>query len=233
MKFPMQWLIPAATAIWGIWTWAHNEERARTIEKKRLSALYVNPFMAACEDLQSRIYSILKLDGLPTLRRRYSDGSHAEETLYLIVRYFGWLMTVERHGEYTKSPVVMELASAVRSAFSISTAPHEVGPFNFFYPEQRALGKMVMVAREGQYGLENDTISLYDFKARLAVPPLSESEAVTETLAALRETENASSLAGRHRLAEAQGHLVDLLNYLEAEEGYTLFRGKRRKCSEG
>ena len=232
MKFPLQWLIPAATAVWGIWTWAHNEERARTIEKRRLSALYVNPFMAACEDLQSRIYSILELDGLPTLRRRYSDGSHAEETLYLIVRYFGWLVTVGRHGEYTQDPVVMRLATAVRSAFSVSTSPNEVGPFNFFFPEQRALGKIVMVKTEGQYGIEDDTISLYDFKARLASPPLSNSEAITETLTALRQAEDAVGLAGRHRLARAQCHLVDLLAYLEAQEGYTLFRGERKKCRE-
>ncbi len=230
MNFPMQWLIPAATAVWGIWTWAHNQERERRIEQERISALYVNPFLSACEDLQSRIYSILDLDGLPTLRRRYSNGAHAEETLYLIVRYFGWLVTVERHGQYTKDPEVMELASTVRSAFSVSKSPHEVGPFNFFYPEQRALGKVVMITREGQYGIENDTISLYEFKARLALPPLSESESVLETLEALRKAKDAKSLVGRERLAKAQSHLVELLGYLESKEGYTLFRGERKKC---
>lgn len=226
----MQWLIPAATAVWGIWTWAHNQERERRIERERISALYVNPFLSACEDLQSRIYSILELDGLPTLRRRYSNGAHAEESLYLIVRYFGWLVTVERHGQYTKDPVVMELASAVRSAFSVSKSPNQVGPFNFFYPEQRALGKLVMITREGQYGIESDTISLYEFRARLASPPLSESESVMETLESLRNAKDAQSLVGRERLAQAQNHLVELLGYMEAEEGYTLFRGKRKKC---
>ncbi len=229
-NFPMQWLIPAATAIWGIWTWAHNQERQRRVERERLSALYVNPFLFACEDLQSRIYNILELDGLPTLRKRYSGGGHAEETLYLIVRYFGWLVTIERHGKYTKDAVVMNLASAVRSAFSISTSPGQVGPFNFFYAEQRALGKLVMLSREGQYGTENDTISLYEFRTRLASPPLSESESVMETLASLRNAKDATSLAGRERLAAAQRHLVDLLGYLEAQEGYTLFRGERLKC---
>ncbi len=186
--------------------------------------------MSACEDLQSRIYSILELGGLSTLRRRYSDGSHAEETLYLIARYFGWLVTVERHGEYTRDPIVIRLASAVRSAFSVATSPNEVGPFNFFYPEQKALGKLLMIQREGRYGIEDDTISLYDFRARLASPPLSESESIKETLDALRQADHASSLRGRERLAEAQGYLVDLLGYLETQEGYTLFRGERRKC---
>ena len=227
---PLQWLIPAVTAAWGIWTWAHNQSRERRIERARLSALYVTPFLSACEDLQSRIYSILELEGLPTLRRRYSSGAYAEETLYLIVRYFGWLVTMERHGPYTDDPVPLQLATAVRSAFSVSESPHEVGPFNFFLPEQKALGKLVMMTREGEYGIENDTISFYDFTARLASPPLSESESITETLEALRNADDAGSLAGRERLAKAQGHLVDLLGYLEAKEGYTLFRGKRKKC---
>jgi hypothetical protein len=37
--------------------------------------------MSACEDLQSRIYNILELGGLRTLRKRYPDGAYAEEIL--------------------------------------------------------------------------------------------------------------------------------------------------------
>jgi len=77
-----QWVIPLATAAWTVWTWAADRERERSRERARISALYISPFLSACEDLQSRIYSILELDGIPTLRRRYPDGSYAEETLY-------------------------------------------------------------------------------------------------------------------------------------------------------
>ncbi len=229
----MQWLIPLATAAWAVWTWAADHQRERKAERQRISALYVNPFLAACEDLQSRIYSILELGGLQALRKRYPDGSYAEETLYLIVRYFGWMVAVERHGPYTQDPVVMRLDASVRRAFAGSSRAHHVGPFNFFKPEQKALGKLIMTTLEGQHGVELDTISYYEFKERLASPPLSDSESVKETLAALRATEDASSLKGRDRLVTVQNYLVDLCNYVEKREGYTLFPGERQKCVPG
>ena len=226
----MQWLIPLATAAWAVWTWAGDRARERNKERTRISALYVNPFLSACEDLQSRIYSILELDGLPTLRKRYPDGSYAEETLYLIVRYFGWAVAVERHGEYTQDPVVMRLGSAVRRAFSTASSVEQVGPFNFFHSEQKGMGKLVMTTIEGQYGVEPDTISYHEFKKRLGSPPLSESESLKETLEALRSANDAQGLPGRERLAEVQNHLVDLLSYVEEKVGYSVFDGSRKKC---
>jgi hypothetical protein len=71
--------------------------------------------------------------------------------------------------------VVTRLAEAVRNAFATSDAAFPVGPFNFFHPEQKALGKIVMNRQEGQHGAELDTISYYEFKERLASSPLSES----------------------------------------------------------
>jgi hypothetical protein len=226
----MQWLIPVATAVWAVWTWASDLDRERRKERARISALYVNPFLSACEDLQSRIYSILELEGLPTLRRRYPDGSYAEETLYLIVRYFGWMIAVERHGPYTEDPVVMRLMSAVGSAFATSLSPPQVGPFNFFHSEQKALGKLMMTTMEGQLGVELDALSCYEFKKRLASPPLSDSVTLKESLEALRNADDAETLPGRDRLMEVQNHLVELLAYAEKKVGYTLFQGERKKC---
>ena len=160
--------------------WATDRERERATERARISALYVNPFLSSCEDLQSRIYSILELGGLDSLRKRYPDGSYADETLYLIVRYFGWAVAVERRGQYTQDPVVMPLGSAVRSAFSTAPSAQQVGPFNFFHPEQKAMGKLVMTTKQEQYGLEPDTISYHDFKKCLNTPPISESESLRD-----------------------------------------------------
>jgi hypothetical protein len=174
----MQWLIPLATAAWAVWTWAGDRERERKKERARISALYVNPFLSACEDLQSRIYSILELGSLSALRKRYPDGSYAEETLYLIFRYFGWAVAVERHGEYTQDPEVMRLGSSVRSAFSTTSSSQQVGPFNFFHAEQKAMGKLVMTTIEGKHGVEPETISYHEFKKRLDSPPMSESESL-------------------------------------------------------
>jgi hypothetical protein len=88
-----------------------------------------------------------------------------------------------------------------------------------------------MSRAQGQHGLELDTISSYKFKERLALPALSNSQSVQQSLQALRDAENAENLPGRNRLERAQHHLVDLLNYLEAKEGYRLFVGERKKCS--
>jgi hypothetical protein len=196
-----------------------------------MAALYVSPFLSACEELQSRIYKILELGGLEALRKRYPDGSYAEETLYLIVRFFGWSVAVSRYGPYTQDAEVIRLATACRRAFSTSNASRPVGPFNFFIPEQKALGKIIMHSVEGEFGRELDTISYYEFKERLASAPLLDSASVKETLEELRGTKNAKTLSGRERLAEAQSHLVDLLSYLESQERYSLFPGERKKCA--
>jgi hypothetical protein len=196
-----------------------------------MAALYVSPFLSACEELQSRIYKLLELGGLGSLRQRYPDGGYAEETLYLLVRFFGWSAAVSRYGPYTQDAEVIRLATACRRAFSTSSAKRPVGAFNFFIPEQKALGKIVMHSIEGEFGREMDTISFYEFRERLEDPPLSESAAVKETLEALRKAKDSRALPGRERLAQAQSHLVDLLAYLEEREGYSLFPGRRRKCA--
>ncbi len=225
-----QWLIPVATAIWAVWTWAADRKLDRENERARIAALYVNPFVSASEDLQSRIYSILEQGGLRTLRKRYPDSSYAEETLYLIVRFFGWMVAVERHGPYTQDPAVMRLMSSVSSAFATASSAQQVGPFNFFHPEQKDLGKLVMTTIVEADNLEPDTISCHEFKKRLASPPWSDSASVQETLEALRSADDGGDIPGHDRLAEAQNHLVDLVAYIEAKEGYTLYQGERKKC---
>ena len=113
IAFPTTWLVPAATAAWAVWTWAHENALERERERARITALYVNPFLSACEDLQSRIYKIIELEGLSKLRERYPDGSYAEETLYLIVRFFGWLAAVSRYGPYTQDASMIKYAAAL------------------------------------------------------------------------------------------------------------------------
>ena len=227
----MQWLIPVTMGLWAVWTWSQQREQEFLTERARLAALYVNPFMSACEDLQSRIYSILELGGLRTLRKRYPDGAYAEEVLYLIVRYFGWAAALSRYSPYSQNPVVTRLAEAVRDAFATTGPGFPVGAFNFFHPEQKALGKMVTSRMQGEHGIELDTISSYKFRERLASPALSNSQSVQQSLVALRNAADAENLPGRNRLEKAQHHLVDLLQYLEDREGYRLFAGERKKCS--
>ncbi len=231
MKLPTAWLVPAATAVWAVWTWAHEQSLEREKERERMTALYVNPFLSACEDLQSRIYKLLEIGGLSSLRDRYPDGAYADETLYLIVRLFGWMAAMNRYGPYTQDPVVIKYSAAVRRAFATSRNGCPVGPFNFFAAEQKALGKIVMHSMEGEYGAEMDTISYYEFREVVrSAHRMPSSAAVTQTLEAMRAARNIEDLDGRQRLAKVQTHLVDLLDYLEAKEGYRLFVGQRMKC---
>ncbi len=230
--FPTAWLVPAATAAWAVWTWAHEQSLQRKMERARIIALYVNPFLSACEDLQSRIYKIVELEGLSRLRSRYPDGSYAEETLYLIVRVFGWLAAVMRYGPYTQDPVMIKHSTAIRRAFATSNEDRPVGPFNFFPAEQKALGKMVMRSMEGEFGHELDTISFYEFRDVVQSPyRMPASSAVAQTLETLQGAKSSKDIDGWERLAETQNHLVDLLNYLERKEGYSYFPSKRKKCN--
>jgi len=232
LLFPTTWLVPAATAAWAVWTWAHEQAIEREKERARITALYVNPFLSACEDLQSRIYKLVELDGLHKLRKRYPDGSFAEETLYYLVRFYGWLYAVSRYGPYTQDAVVIQHSAAIRRAFSTSSGDHEVGPFNFFPAEQKALGKMIMHSMEGEFGHEMDTISYYEFRDFIQSPyRMPESSAVAQTLETLHKAKHSEDIVGRERLIVAQNHLVDLLNYLEKKLGYSYFPAKREKCS--
>ena len=126
---------------------------------------------------------------------------------------------------------MMERATSIRRAFATSKPGHPVGPFNFFAAEQKALGKIVMHNVEGEYGHELDTISYYEFKDIVqSHHRMPQSLAVKQTIETLREAKTAEDIVGRERLAEAQNHLVDLLNYLEEQEGFKLFTGERKKC---
>ncbi|MBI4791641.1 MAG: hypothetical protein HY789_02650 [Deltaproteobacteria bacterium] len=224
----MQWLIPVVTGLLAVWQWTHERDLDRQRERKRVMALYVNPFLSACEDLQSRIYNILILDGLVTLRKRYPDGKYAEETLYLIVRFFGWLSVALRYGPYTQDSFVIHHCEAVRNAFATSDFP--IGPFAFFRPEQKELGKIVMTRFKGQYGIELDTVPWHEFMERLEKTPLAYSQSVQQSIQALREAQGVESLLGRDRLCAVQNHLIDLLSYIEKKEGFSLFSGRRKKC---
>ncbi len=224
----MRWIIPTTTAMWAFWRWLDERKQQRVRDHDRILALYVNPFMSACEDLQSRIYSILERNGISTLKKRYPQFGYAEESLYLIVRYFGWVSSIRRYGPYTQDTELIRLTETIRDDFG--TTDYPIGPFTFFRPEQKALGKLVMERFEGQYGIEMDTIPFYNFKMQLDLPPLSESQSIQQSLKALKDAKGPRSLKGRDRLARIQAHLVDLLWYLEGEVGISLFLGERGIC---
>ena len=84
-----------------------------------------------------------------------------------------------------------------------------------------------MHTMEFEHGHELDTISYYDFKERLGQSPLKDSQAVKQSLESLRKAGDANDIEGRERLADAQNHIIDLLDYIEEQEGFSLFQGER------
>jgi len=134
-----------------------------------------------------------------------------------------------RYSPYPHDRELIRCTEAVRDAFASSTYP--IGPFTFFSPEQKALGKIVMQRFRGQHGIELDTIPFYEFKDRLKSPPLCESYSLKQSIEALRDAEDSGSLQGRERLARVQSYLVHLLIDLEDKVGLSFFPGERKKCS--
>ena len=77
----MSWLLTVLAGLWALWKWSDKRREDRRVEQNRLAALYMNPFLFACEELQSRLYNILCLGGLGPLRKRH-EYPYAKETLY-------------------------------------------------------------------------------------------------------------------------------------------------------
>jgi hypothetical protein len=224
----VRWLFPVATALWAVWTWTHERNLDRQKEREQAAALYLNPFLSSCEDLQSRIYNLLSLDGLKIFQERYPDGRYAEETTYLIVRFFGWMSAMLRYGPYTHDSYIILKCEKIRYAFA--TAEYPLGPFTFLRPEQKELGKMVMHRFIGHHGIELDTLPWHDFMNKLEASVLADRRNLQESIDVLKNVKDSEQLPGRQRLARVQKHLVDLLNYVERKEGIKMFPGVRKKC---
>lgn len=216
------------TAIFAIYTWIKQHNKDEANENKKLAALYVNPFLMACEELQSRLYNILERKGLETLKSH--DENYAEETLYMIIQYMGWERCVRRYGPYTQDKKVINLTEAIRATFATDGPENKRGPFCFFRPQQKALSQIIMKRIAGEFGPEFDTISLYDFKKKLSSQALEGMKSMKETRDALLNAKNVIELEGRYRLAEIQNYLVILLTYIEEKEKFSLFPGLREKA---
>jgi len=189
--------------------------------------LSVHSFMEAAQALQSRLYNILELQGLGALRSKYPSGEYAEEILYLIARYFGW-ECVLRKGAYGKDKKVITSADRIREAFA--TGKYGTGAFEVYRPKQEAIGQLVVKRPSGHPATEYEAITLYEFQERLLSSPLSSETWIQETLAVLKAARSAADLKGRERLAIIQDALVDLLEYLEAQQKYSVFSGKRERA---
>jgi hypothetical protein len=233
-----------AAAIWSVWTWSEEQHRERRLKRDQQAALYVNSFLIAIDELQSRFYSLLEQDELAYYREEYPEqytfGSPpAIEILYRLSHFFGWGYRNFRYGPYTRDPRVVELVRRIGDTFE-SRSAFPGNAFRFSYDERVSLGHVV-VQRVGQGSTTLpvfESIPLYQFEQELRDEeskhaPLFRSRAVRSTLAAIDRADRPESLEGRERLAVLQNLLVDLATYLEGAEGFSVSIGERRKAKVG
>lgn len=209
-------------AYWAFFKWGSEREK----DRKLRSALYLNPYLFACEELQSRIWNILDNKGLSVLRgpdKEKPDLSYVDETLYLIAQYFGWQHCIYRY--YPHDANMMKLALRIRDTFA--TDEYGTEAFCFFRPEQRFLGQMIMQRSSGEFGGEFDVMAFEDFKQKLD-SDFAQHPPVQKTRKKLKAAESVGSLGleARVRLATIQNDLVDLLNHIEKKEHVLFFFSK-------
>jgi len=221
-------------------TWSADQQKGRQLKRDQEAALYVNPFLLAIEELQSRLYSILEEDELAFYKKEYPDeyefGSPAAvEILYRLSQYFGWGHQIMRYGPYTKDPGVIELIRKIGETFE-SRSKFSGDAFRFSIDERSSLG-VVVVRRVGDvtaYHPVFESMPLFQFEEELGNEqskhaPLYQSKAIRCTLGAIDRADQAEALEGHERLAVLQNLLVDLLSYLESKEGFRVSLGELRK----
>src|SRR5262245_31959944 len=214
------------TALWTLKKWREQRDKEFQQERKRVFALYVNPFLLACEELQSRLYNILMKNGLEALNKRYPDSSYAEETLYLVIQYFGWQRCIYR---YYHDPNIIPYLEQIRGAFA-TDRPY-VGAFCFYRPNQRSLGEMIMLRTGGEYGFEFETKGYNEFLKLLEAPELQEMKAIKQTLETLRNAKQLRDLPSDvcMRLVRVQLLLVGLLKYAQEKENISFFYSEKHQ----
>lgn len=226
-KLLLALITAVVTAGWALVKWTKQRDADREKDRKKLAALYVLPFLSACEELQSRLYNILVHRGLGPLRQRSADKEYAVETLHMIVQYFGWERCARRYGPYTQDSQFIKLTEAIRATFA-KDLHGIVGDFCFFRPEQKAVAHLVMKRMSGEFGPEFETMPLYEFKQQLAAPAFGMA-ACTRSHKALSDAESVEQLTDRGRLGEIQNYLVEILSYVEGREGFSLYPKQRKR----
>jgi hypothetical protein len=234
-------LSAVTAAVWSVWTWREEQETARQLKRDQESALFVNSFIQAMEELQARLYSILEEGSLAFYKKEYPKGDEicfpiALEMLYRLSKFFGWTYRIFRYGPYTNDPVVIERVRRISETLESHTK-FSGDAFRFTYEERVALGDAVVRRTGDMIGTIPvfESITVFHFWEEVRNKSgrrslLFQSRAFRRTLAAIDEADRVEDLEGAERLAVLQNHLVDLLAYLEDMEGFTVSTGRRRKA---
>jgi len=228
------------TAIWTVLTWSEQEEKERRLEQDQLDALYINPFLLATQELHLVLYRILVQDQIGRLRREISYEGEKEGEItyhealaivYVIVKYFGWVFVFYHYGSYVQDKTAIKLTRNIAETFADN---EKFGQDAFFFPftQQRSLGQSIVrrLTNKNPTSPEFVELSLYQFDQELHSQKRNDYfyDDVMKVVKAIRKAKSIKDLSGWERLLQVQNQLVDLLHYIESEEGFSV-SGKQRK----
>lgn len=231
-------LSATGAAIWTVWTWSERQEEEKTQKRNQIAALYINPFLFAAHELQVRLDDILNQQELEFFKQEYPDADEigspeALELLYVLVKFFGWYWYVYRYGPYTKDKKVIELIAKIIRNFA-NRKDFAGDAFYFSFSEQRSLGQtfVKVFGRADSIYPEFEAIPLYEFATELRDNiqkdrPLYQN--VIKTIQVIDRAEGIEQLEGRDRLIVIHNDLIDLLDYLESQEGFSISPKVRQK----
>jgi hypothetical protein len=139
-----------------------------------------------------------------------------------------------RYSPYGIDPHVILSLEHIRRDFSNA---HTEDAWRIFRTQQKALGRFVRLAREGEFGGEPDTISFWEFE-RGVQEQAERDDRIRQALDSMKGLDDVRHLdtAVYARLAHGQNDLTQLLEYLEGCESkqlggpFSLFVGKRKQA---
>jgi len=242
MEFAIVLISTIGTAVWTVLTWSEQQEKERKVEQEQIDALYINPFLLATEELQSLLYDILVENEIESLRLNISHSddngdeiTHYEalEVIYVIIKYFGWSWYLYRYSSYTHDKNAIELTRNISETFADR---HRFGidPFRFTFTKQRSLGQIFVrrISTNNANYPEFKAVPLFQFMQEI-IDSKKHNEplyySIIKTIDAISRSKSINDLEGLARLIEVQNQLVDLLNYIESQEGFSVSSKKRLK----
>lgn len=217
------------TALLTFFLWWRDTHHRRARDLEIAAALYINPFIDACEQLQSRLYNVFRRNGLQALKTQYRNDEHASEMLFQLARYCGWERIVRRYASHALDQEIVNLLEDVREAFSHSSKDG----WRFYREEQKSLGQAA-VRRVPGSGMEFEEAPFHAFVSELESGSLVPMASAHSAIEAVRDADVfAEKIDGMARLERAQTKLVKILDRIEKLANYSVFRGIRKTLDEG
>jgi hypothetical protein len=230
-----------ATAVWSVWTWQSERQKVRDLKRDEMTAQYVNNFIVATQELQRKLFKILEEDEFAHYRLKYVQPVEpaspvAIDLLYHLSVFFGWALMTFRFGPYTRDSRMIAMIAQIGDLLESRTRfPGDA--FRFTLSDRHALGQVV-VRRVGDTSCGPACITITRFKfeddmrdERSEWGGLFRTEEVRCTLAAIDRAVHGETLEGKERLAALQNLLVDLVSYLEQQEGFRVSFGERGRAA--